>query len=585
MEAGVKLDKKRSRTDSGASDDKRQKTSGDTSDSFDSTISEALPEIFAGETKESDSDRRGRQKEERKRQRAEDAAERKRQQYIKSAASQSKPCFANIGGKRVNNNGIIEFEGGKTFGPYLSRPAAEEATGISLSAIRDNINRKRQSRGKKGEFKDQHVMFINAPEDTSDKVPCGHCNKHYGSRDSMIRHVRKFHPGVLPPAQEIIRMPEEYKTFMNPITQKQYAFLVEKVRNNIQHDLKKSKMKKLMALVEGEEEPWPSVNIKGAAKKYHLDEQQIRESIQNNESLTIGGGIHQLKLGLGKTKIIKLAGRKVTFSWKHKVTEEDKIKLDEMNNIETYHKLTRQICEHMNAKGMFANENVIDDNGGLLKHGFVFEKHGGLFNLSLDRIEDEYTVNGQTFHKMHYTNLENALENIHVVAFMANVPYKASTATIQDRYDIYKNKSVEQRQEKFKKVLEFSKIATHNCKATPLYAHAQNFWKHDKLCKGAFDTYQAYWQHMLVLLEKQEGLCKVAKIPMSLESGPWLISCDAIDPLKGHVPGNLRLVCLYNNTIDFSKMNKDLTDSNETNNTNETRLNTILHNEYWRIVR
>jgi len=231
----------------------------------------------------------------------------------------------------------------------------------------------------------------------------------------------------------------------------------------------------------------------------------------------------------------------------------------------------------MNAKGMFANENVIDGNGGLLKNGFVFENHGGLFNLSFDRIEDEYTVNGQTFRKLHYPNLENALENIHVVAFMANVACKASTAKIQERYDIYKNKSEDQRQEEFKKVLEISRKCWHNGKTTPLYAHAERTWTDES--KGAFDTYQAYWQHMLVLLKKQEGLCKVAKIPMSLSSGPWSMSCDAIDPLLGHVPDNLRLVCRYNNPQDFSKLNKDLTD------TRPTSLTTDIHDEYWRIVR
>ena len=117
-----------------------------------------------------------------------------------------------------------------------------------------------------------------------------------------------------------------------------------------------------------------------------------------------------------------------------------------------------------------------------------------------------------------------------------------------------------------------------------MYAHAHSMWNHDKQCQGAFpDTltekgFRAYWKRMLVLLEKQEGLCKVAKIPMSLESGPWLMSCDAIVPKKGHVPGNLRLVCLYNNPPDFSKLNKDLTDPTPTS------LNTVLHNEYWRIV-
>jgi len=580
-------------TDSGASVKKRQRTSGDTSDSFDSTISEALPEIFAGETKESEalpetfggetkesgSDRRGRQKKERERKRIEEAAKRKRQGHANISAGKSKSCLANIGGKRVEKNGIITFEGGTDF-QFLSRPIAEEATGILNKTIGKNISKKSKSRGEKGIFKGQQVMFINAPADTSNRVHCEHCNSHFSTKKIMLQHVRKKHPGILPPAQEIIRMPEEYKKFTPPITQKQYAFLVLRVKDNIKADLKKCDQKQLMALVESFAEPWPSVNIKGAAKKYHLDEQQILDSIANNEELTIEDGIHVLINELGKTKKIKLTDRKVTFSWKYKVTEEDKIKLDEMNNRETHHMIAQQICEHMNKEGMFANENVTDDNGGLIKHGFVFEGHGGLFNLSLDRIEDEYTVNGQTFHKLHYTNLENALENIRVVALMANVAYKATTKMIQDRYDVYKNKSVEQRQEEFKKVLEFSNKKCHNRKATPLYNHANKTWGTDKQCQGAFATPEAYWKRMLVLLEDQEGLCKVAKIPLSaFGSGPWLMSCDAIDPLLGHVPDNLRLVCLYNNVIDTSKQNKDLAD------TRPHSLNTVLHDEYWRIVR
>ena len=573
------MNQKRKLTKSGAGGDKRQKTSSDTSEIGESK-SEALPETFGGETKESDSDRRGREKKERKRKKTEDAAERKRQGNAKLSASQSKPCIANIGGIRVEKNGIITFEGGTDFGPYSSRPIAEDATGILISTIGNNIFKKIKSRGKNGVFEGQKVMFINAPVDTSDRVPCKHCNKHFSVERNMTAHVRAKHPNVLPPVRKFNTMPEQYKTFTPPISPQQYSFIVNKVASNIGSDITKCDQKTLMAMIEGVEElpePLPSINIEGAAKKYHFTEQQILDSIDNNESLIIEDGIHVLRNELGKTTTIRLAGRTVTFSWKHKVTEEDKAKVTEMNNNEIRHKLARQICEHMNAKGMFANENVIDGNGGLLKNGFVFENHGGLFNLSFDRIEDEYTVNGQTFRKLHYPNLENALENIHVVAFMANVACKASTAKIQERYDIYKNKSEDQRQEKFKKVLEISRKCWHNGKQTPLYAHAQNFWTDE--CKGAFDTYQAYWKHMLVLLEKQEGLCAVAKIPMSLSSGPWKISCDAINPLLGHVPGNLRLVCLYNNVIDFSKLNKDLSD------TRPTSLTTEIHDEYWRIVR
>jgi len=583
---------KRPAQNSGASSDKRQRLSGYTSEIIESGESEALPEISGGETKESGSDRRGREKKEREQKKIEEAAERKRQGNAKRAASKTKLCIANIGGERVEKNGIIEFEGGTDY-QFETKQEAVDKTGISSIAIACNIIRGSQSRGNKGEFEGQKVMFINAPVDTSDRVHCGHCNKHYGSRDAMIQHVRKKHPGVLPPAAEYTKMPEEYKKFTPPITTEQYYFIKEKVKSNIEGDITKCDQKQLMAMIDGVEElpePLPSANIKGAATKYHLDEQQILDSIANNESLTIADDIkHVLRNELGGSTTIRLAGRTVTFSWKHKVSEEDKIKLLAMNNpetrIETYHMIARQYCEHMNKEGMFAKKNVIDDNGGLIKNGFEFEYHGGLFNLSFDRIEDEYIVNGQTFRKLHYPDLKNALENINVVAFMANVRCKATTKMIQDRYDTYKNKSEDQQKKEFENVLEISKIATHNGKATPLYKHAYNYWAYDQDCHDAFpDTptekgFKAYWQHMLVLLEKQEGLCAVAKIPMSLESGPWKISCDAIDPRLGHIPGNLRLVCLYNNVIDTSKMNKDLTDTTPHSPTTE------IHDEYWRIVR
>jgi hypothetical protein len=594
-----KKNKKRKSLKSGASGDKRPRLSGDASVFFvseepdkspenfagETVSSEASPENSAGETKESGSDRRGREKKERGKKKIEEAAERKRQGNANKATTLSKQCFANIGGERVEKNGIMTFEGGKTFGKW-TKQEAEEATGISKSTIRNNINNKYQSRGKKGRFEGQKVMFINAPVDTSDKVPCEHCNSHFSNKGNMKIHVRAKHPEVpLPPVRGHNRMPKEYETFTPPITQKQYGRIVRKVKGNIQSDLKKCDQKTLMAMIEGVDElpePLPSHNITNAATKYHFTEQQILDSIANNESLTIGvGGRHVLMNELGKTTIIILAGLQVTFSLKHKVTEEDKVKLTKMNNKETrretYHMIARQYCEHMNAGGMFAKKNVIDGNGGLLKNGFEFENHGGLFNLSFDRIEDNYTVDGQTFYKLHYPDPKNALANIHVVALMANVQCKASTATIQDRYDIYKNKSVDQRQEEFDKVWNNSHKKYHNGKKTPLYGHASTFWTDE--CKCAFDTAKAYWQHMLVLLEKQEGLCAVAKIPMSLQSGPWLISCDAIDPLLGHVPGNLRLVCLYNNPPDHSKQNKDLTD------TTPHSLTTDIHDEYWRIVR
>ena len=290
--------KKRKSNKSGSSSDKRQRLSDDASEIIESEESEASPENYAGETKESDSDRRGREQEERKQKKTEEAAERKRQGHANQAKSNTKLCIANIGGKRVEKNGIITFEGGETFGPYSSKQEAEDNTGILKGAIGKNIQKNRKSRGKKGIFKDQQVMFINAPVDTSNRVHCEHCNKHYGSRDAMIRHVRAKHPEVpLPPVAEITRMPEEFKTFTPPITQKQYSFIVRRVGHNIESDLKKCDQKQLMAMVGDFAEPWPSKNIGGAADKYNLTEQQILDSIANNSTLRNTSSIHCFLFG------------------------------------------------------------------------------------------------------------------------------------------------------------------------------------------------------------------------------------------------------------------------------------------------
>ena len=56
--------KKRKSNNSGSNDNKRQRFSGYASEIIESEEPDTSPEISAGETKESDSDRRGRQKKE-----------------------------------------------------------------------------------------------------------------------------------------------------------------------------------------------------------------------------------------------------------------------------------------------------------------------------------------------------------------------------------------------------------------------------------------------------------------------------------------------------------------------------------------
>jgi len=246
-----------------------------------------------------------------------------------------------------------------------------------------------------------------------------------------------------------------------------------------------------------------------------------------------------------------------------------------MNNNETVQMLSIQIVRHMMTRGMCATERVVDDNDGILPQGFNIRAHGGLYKLSLDRKLDHQ----KGFYCIHYPNLRNALDNINLVALLANVPHKASKKQRQNRYDEFNQKS-EKLQTEFAKVWEFAqqrytkafKVRT----STPLYIHAVYTFKNDEKCRFDFGSSSAYWKYLLTLLIAQEGRCAVSKFPMTIESGPWLMSPDAIDPKLAHVRGNLRLVCVCNNPIDMSKQNT-------TSNDAATSLTPQIHDEYWGI--
>jgi hypothetical protein len=231
----------------------------------------------------------------------------------------------------------------------------------------------------------------------------------------------------------------------------------------------------------------------------------------------------------------------------------------------------------MMVTGMRATENVVDHNDGILPQGFNIRAHGGLYKLSLDRKLDHQ----KGFYCIHYPNLGNALDNINLVALLANVRFKASKKQRQDRYDEINKKTDKQLQTEFAKVWKFAQKATTKASlkvytATPLYAHAFNLFKKDEKCKANFKSFKYYWKYLLTLLIAQEGRCAVSTFPMTIESGPWLMSPDAIDPKLGHVRDNLRLVCVCNNPTDMSKHNTTSTDT-------ATSLTPEIHDEYWGI--
>ena len=231
----------------------------------------------------------------------------------------------------------------------------------------------------------------------------------------------------------------------------------------------------------------------------------------------------------------------------------DKAKLLAMNNNETIHSITEQLVQHMLDKGMFGTMNVKDDNGGILPHGFTLRYHGGLYKASFDRIDDEKDGS----YCLHYPDPENALLNINVVALLANTRFKATYEEHRERYFKYEAMSESDFEQEFQKELAVVSQKSINGKITTLYHCAKNTFnrkRKDNKCRQYYDTFQDYWQYLLELFKKQKGRCAVTNtLMLSTANCPWKMSADAIDPLLGHIPGNLRLVCVCCNPTDSTK--------------------------------
>ena len=92
------------------------------------------------------------------------------------------------------------------------------------------------------------------------------------------------------------------------------------------------------------------------------------------------------------------------------------------------------------------------------------------------------------------------------------------------------------------------------------------------------------WEWARKRLEDVKGLCEVSHNPMCSNDCPtrsrWMqMSIDAIDARKGHVQGNMRLVCLFLNPANRDKDKKyDDPDDPPTNWTTE------LYNKYFQIT-
>ena len=91
------------------------------------------------------------------------------------------------------------------------------------------------------------------------------------------------------------------------------------------------------------------------------------------------------------------------------------------------------------------------------------------------------------------------------------------------------------------------------------------FYQARKRAGGRGVLFELEKEDVLALWEEQEGICLLSGVPFILElphstprENPWRPSIDRIDPVKGYVIGNVRLVCKIGNYAKNGFTDKDL---------------------------
>jgi len=222
---------------------------------------------------------------------------------------------------------------------------------------------------------------------------------------------------------------------------------------------------------------------------------------------------------------------------KQNISPEDRVIVEAMTN-QMKHDLTHQLV----------NEIIKTPDEWILR------AHGGLFQLSLDRIDNkhEYTC-------IHFPDMTNAFANIRLSHLCMNTRKKH--LTIEDvQKKVYANVTADA----VDHLYEYEHRKTRNKKKTTLYACVSNIFTRDKRARETWKSVDTMWRWACKHLKEINGRCEISHILLQTNEHPsnWQVSIDAIDPAKGHVPGNLRFICLFLNCINVSTQ-KTYTDEHD----------------------
>lgn len=262
---------------------------------------------------------------------------------------------------------------------------------------------------------------------------------------------------------------------------------------------------------------------------------------------------------------------------KKNLRPQDRTLLANMHNATTIHHMAAQIARRILNDGLL-EENTTDVFGGFLPNGLIMRHHGGLFKLSLDRIQNTH-LGGEYY--IHFPDLNNAMTNIRLVPFAINLGHCGAftLGTVQE--------AVGQRVDLASLLNYESQTARKPYGQTTLYMCCQSILRKDAKARNAFGSgrvgQNAMWQWARARLKAIGGRCEISGIPLrtNQEKGsPFQMSTDAIQPTLGHVPGNMRIVCRFLNPSCFDKL-KTYDDPHD----GPSQWTPELFRQYFRIIR
>ena len=214
------------------------------------------------------------------------------------------------------------------------------------------------------------------------------------------------------------------------------------------------------------------------------------------------------------------------------------------NTNEKIHDIATQWIERLIDTNRIRNQ--FEHESGL-RMKYVFQAHGGLFQISMDRINNNYP---------HFYGEECAFKNVRDVPLSLNLKYNPIDYCIKRNFV----------DEVVYRVHHPTVLDTRLTDGqTVFYKSAAGAYRRDKkLLIKKFPKVGHYVKHCFELAEKQKFKCALSGItPINGEPSKikgidkvfqW--SLNAIDPTKGHIPGNIEWVCYCFNPINRDKDKK-----------------------------